>query len=350
MADATRPARPDLTRKASDNLPLPPGIEAFELMRRLESPAHRFGDAGGAGQEPARLGQEIRLGPAAREVARFSPAENGTPAHIALEITGLFGPEGPMPLHLSRRIMERMSERWFAGGSLSEPGADRAFLEFCNLLQHRMMALYYRAFADAQPAVAADHGREGRLSGMVAALAGLGLPGTAEAMDDPALALRHATGLASQIRGPERLAAMLSDLLAAPVRVVEFAPHWQDIPKALASRLGRAHVGLGRGAMPGPRVYQPQARAEIVVGPLTLSQYRALIGHEAPARAALRRLLRFVMGEEIGFDLRLVLAAPEVPAATLGSGVALGRTGWLADRTARDRDDLALPLDERQAA
>ncbi|MBT0777862.1 type VI secretion system baseplate subunit TssG [Paracoccus sp. pheM1] len=345
MADAARPARPDLT----GNPPPPAGIEAFALMRRLESPGRRFGHAGGLEQEPARLGQEIRLGPAACEVARFSPAEGDGPARIALEITGLFGPEGPMPLHLSRRMLERMSERWFAGSAQPEPGADRAFLEFCNLLQHRMMALYYRAFAEAQPAIAADHGREGRLAAMIAALAGLGLPGIAEALDDPAPVLRHATGLASQIRSPETLAALLSDLLDAPVRVAEFVPYWQDIPAALASGLGRAHAGLGRGAMLGPRVYQPQARAEITVGPLGLAQYRRL-AEDGPERAALRRLLRFAMGEEIGFDLRLVLAAPQVPPPRLGAGMALGRTGWLGDGAARDRDDLCLPLDERQAA
>lgn len=337
MADAPRTSPPDLTD-------LPPGIEAFELMRRLESPAHRFGHAGGPAQEPARLGQAIRLGPAACEVAHWSTATADRPARIALEIMGLFGPEGPMPLHISRRIHERMSERWFAGDPLSEPGADRAFLEFGNLLQHRMMALFYRAHAEAQPAIAADHGGRGRLAAMLAALAECGLPG----VEAEAVLLRHATDLASQIRNPERIAALVSDLLAAPVRVREFAPHWQEIPHHLSSRLGRAHAGLGRGALLGPRVYQPQARAELVVGPLDLARYRVLMA-PGPAREALTRLVRLVMGDEIGFDLRLVLAAAEVPPPVLGAGIALGHTGWL-DGPPRDRDDLRQPLDERQAA
>lgn len=342
MADAPRPAPADLTPDAP-----PPGIEAFELMRRLETATQRFGHAAPPAQEPARLGQEVRLGPAAREVADWRPASDQRPARIALEITGLFGPEGPMPLHLSRRILQRLSERWFAGGP--EPGADRAFLEFCNLLQHRMMALFYRAHAEAQPAIAADQGRQGRLGAMIAAMAGLGLPGSAAALPESALATRHATALASDIRSPERLAALLSDLLAAPVRVVEFLPHWQPIPAPLASRLGGPHAGLGAGAVLGPRVYQPQARAGITVGPLPLDQYRAL-AEPGPAQAGLARLLRFVMGEEIGFQLRLVLAAADLPAPRLGSGIRLGRTGWLAGGAARDRDDLARSLDERQVA
>ncbi len=340
MANAPRPAPPDLTD-------VPAGMEAFELMRRLEDGNRRFGHVDGPTREPARLGQEPRLGPAAREVAAWQPADGSRPARIALEITGLFGPEGPMPLHLSRRIMERMSERWFGGDSMAEPGADRSFLEFCNLLQHRMMALYYRAFAEAQPAVAADHDGAGRVAAMLAALSGSGLPGIAAALDDPALVLRHATALASEIRSPERLEAVLADLLGAPVRLREFTPHWQPIPAPLASRLGLTHATLGRGAMLGPRVYQPQARAELVVGPLTLPQYTALM-QEGPARAGLRRLLRFVMGEEIGFDLCLVLAAEAEPPPALGHAVTLGRIGWLGG--GGDRDDLREPLDERQAA
>ncbi|WP_347266001.1 type VI secretion system baseplate subunit TssG [Paracoccus sp. (in: a-proteobacteria)] len=337
MADAPRTSPPDLTG-------LPAGIEAFELMRRHETRERRFGHAGSPAQEPARLGQELRLGPAACEVALWRPASDGRPARIALETIGLFGPEGPMPLHISRRIHDRLSERWFAGDPLSEPGADRAFLEFANLLQHRMMALFYRAHAEAQPAIAADHGGRGRLAAMLAALAECGLPGVP--VED--LLLRHATDLASQIRNPERIAALVSDLLGAPVRLREFAPYWQAMPVHLASRLGRAHAGLGRGAMLGPRVYQPQARAELVVGPLDLPRYRALMV-PGPARDALRRLLRLVMGEEIGFDLRLVLAASEVPPPILGAGMELGRCGWLGG-AARERSDLCQPIDERQAA
>ncbi|WP_299362929.1 type VI secretion system baseplate subunit TssG [uncultured Paracoccus sp.] len=347
MADAAGPARPDLTQDSAAPT-LPAGIEAFELMRRLETPASGFGRSGPAAREPARLGQQVRLSPAPCEVAAWSPPRDDRPAWIAVEITGLFGPEGPMPLHLSRRILERMSERWFRGDRSPEPGADRTFLEFCNLLQHRMMAFHYRAFADAQPAVAADHGGEGRLTLMLAALAGIGLPGSAEALDDPHLVLRHATSLASEIRNPERLEAVLSDLLNASVRVAEFRSCWQVIPPRLASALGRAHADLGGGAMLGPRVYQPQAQAEIIVGPLTFDQYAALMG-PGPPRDALRRLLGFVMGEEIGFDLRLVLAGTEVPDPVLGAGPALGRSAWLAGGAGGDRRDLVVPLDERQA-
>lgn len=349
MADAAGPSRADLNPDNSAQEALPPGIEAFELMRRLETPESRFGRAGGPAREPARLGQQIRLGPAACEVAAWSPAQGEAPARIAVEITGLFGPEGPMPLNLSRRVLERMSERWFPGDPSPEPGTDRTFLEFCNLLQHRMMALYYRAFAESQPAVAADHGGRGRFSDMLAALAGIGLPGVSRTLDDPILVLRHATTLASEPRSPERLEEILSDLLDAPVRVAEFKPYWQVIPSGLGSRLGCVHAGLGRGAVLGPRIYQPQSRAEIVIGPLRAGQYRALMG-PGRLRDSLRRLLAFVMGEEIGFDLRLVLAAAEIPAPMLGEGMALGRTAWLAGGGAGDRGDLVMPLDERQAA
>ena len=57
---------------------------------------------------------------------------------------------------------------------------------------------------------------------------------------------------------------------------------------------------------------------------------------------ALKRAVRDVIGETLDVDLRLVLAAEEVPAAELG-GVRLGRTAWLARPAERgDADDLRL--------
>lgn len=336
MADDAGHPRPDLSFRS----PAPENVQFFELLRRLERGGRRFGRSGGPGQEPARLGQRARLGFATRDVAGFQPGQEDEPARVEIEVLGLFGPEGAMPLHLTRWIMARQAERWFSSGA-ARASADTTFLDFCNMLQHRMLALYWRAWADQHPEVQVEHPGGGRLGAMISTLAGVGLPGLREANSasrDPDLALRLATSLAQEVNGPERLTLYLSDFLGAPVRLVEFIGDWLEIPAPLQSRLGQAHAGLGQGAVVGARVYQRQGRAELRVGPLSLARYVVLVTDRAERRA-LRRAIRLVAGTDIAFDLRPILARDEIPAPRLGQ-VRLGLDCWLgAPRGGGDADD-----------
>lgn len=338
MADDTGPASPDLSKHAA----LPPGQDPaetgfFQLLRLLETETHRFGRAGGPGREPVRLGQNLRLGFATRDVAYMT---KGDPARVDVNVLGLLGPEGPMPLHLTRWVLTRLSNRWFAGGDVGAT-SDTAFLEFCNLLQHRMIALYWRAWAEARPEVQIAHGTGGRTGAMMRTLAGVGLPGgggITETRDR--MTLRHGTSIARQVRGVERLTNYLSDVVGAPVGLREFIGVWTDIPRALQTRLGRTYAGLGTGAVAGARTFARHARVELVVGPLDRTAFDRLTC-AAQAREELRRALLFVLGMEIEANLCLVLSAEDVPSARLGESK-LGRNAWLSPHASRDADDLRL--------
>ena len=63
MADHGRQPQPDLSRSR------PADMDFFELLRRLEAGGRRFGGPGRPDREPARLGQEVRMGFAIRDVA-----------------------------------------------------------------------------------------------------------------------------------------------------------------------------------------------------------------------------------------------------------------------------------------
>ncbi|MBU2980567.1 type VI secretion system baseplate subunit TssG [Lentibacter algarum] len=333
MADDHGHTRADLTgSKAAAQM------DFFELLRQLETEELRFGRAGGAQKEPARLGQTARMSFAASDVASATSGTETRKPQISVNVLGLIGPEGPMPLHMTRWIMARLSNRWFAGDS-SGATADTSFLDFINMLQHRLIALYWRSWADAQPEINIAHGGGGRVTATMRALAGQGLPGTTTGdIRLDGAKLRHATSLVMEARSPERLCAFLETVLGVPVSLKEFAGRWVDIPEPLQSRLGLQHAGLGSGCVVGARVFDRQSHAELQLGPLTFEQFSGFLD-DPDAWVRLRHALVFAAGKDINFGLRLILAAGEVPPAKLGM-CQLGRSAWLAPKEMSGSDDL----------
>ncbi|ESY73661.1 type VI secretion protein [Mesorhizobium sp. LNHC221B00] len=311
----------------------------FELLRRLEQRGGLFGHSGTADLEPARLGQHVRLSFSARDVVKLQDAGQMAPACVTVANLGLLGPEGPMPLHLTRWVLDRLSQRWFIGAD-AEQTSDTTFVDFVNILQHRMIALYYRAWADAHPAVQAERSVGGRVRAMLEAMSGIGLPGTQDPELD-AVRLRQAGSLASQADGVERLTLFLATAFKVPVQIKEFVATWITIPKALQTRLGKTHAGLDRGATIGPRVFSRQSRIELRVGPLSFDDFRSFLPGERRL-SLFKKAVRDMIGETLDVDLRIVLARYAVPPPRVGT-VQLGRTAWLARPADKgDADDLRL--------
>jgi type VI secretion system protein ImpH len=255
---------------------------------------------------------------------------------------GLLGPEGPMPLHVTRWVLDRLSQRWFAGAEARQT-ADTTFVDFVDMLQHRMMALFYRAWADHSPAVQVERQVGGRVRAMLEAMAGIGLPGTHNG-DDPSLdmvKLKQAAALASQVDGPERLTLFISEAFGIPVAIREFVAAWLPIPRGLQTRVGQAFAALGRGATVGRRIFSRQSRVELVLGPVGIGDYLSFLpnGEKYPA---LKRAIRDLAGEQIDVDVRVVLKQAEVPEPRIGE-IRLGRTSWLARPDEKgDADEMRL--------
>ncbi|RWN29892.1 type VI secretion system baseplate subunit TssG [Mesorhizobium sp.] len=358
MADDARQSLPDLDTFDPDRAEeLSETFDFFELLRRLERRGGLFGYSGQPDREPARLGQHVRLSFTAKDVVEFRDAKDKTPgndkssgkdksfgndrgpARVTVANLGLMGPEGPLPLHLTRWVLDRLSQRWFTGVDARQT-SDTTFVDFVNILQHRMIALYYRAWADAHPAVQVERAVGGRVRAMLEAMAGIGLPGTHNP-DLDAVKLRQAASLAGQVDGPERLTLFLAEAFKVPVQIKEFVATWMTIPASLQTRLAQAYAVLGRGATIGPRVFSRQSRIELRVGPLGYEEFKTFLPGGQRLKM-FKQAVRDMVGESLDVDLRIVLAREAVPQPRIGA-VQLGRTTWLARPAERgDADDMRL--------
>jgi type VI secretion system protein ImpH len=161
----------------------------------------------------------------------------------------------------------------------------------------------------------------------------------------PDLAKLHYAGhLSCQTRHADGLQSILGDFLKLPVRVQEFIGHWLPLPRDCRWRLGRARATgtLGESTVVGARVWDRQSKFRVRIGPVGLRDYERLL----PGGVSLARVVAVVrnyVGDQLAWDLNLVLEQAEVPPIRLGAAGRLGWTTWLTSRPlARDGDDLLL--------
>lgn len=308
----------------------------YTALRRIEAlnaERPRFGAGQRLRDDPIRIGQEPALTFAPSTLASFTSRAD-LPPRLEVFFLGLFGPQGPLPIHLTEYARER---RRNAG--------DATFARFADLFHHRMLSLFYRAWALNQPTADYDRPEDSLAASHLGSLFGIGraVLRHRDAVPDDAK-LHYAGHLANQSRHAEGLASMVADFLRVAVEITELVGQWIDIPDGGICRLGEdPQVStLGMNVIIGTRVWTGQQKFRIRLGPLSYADYRRLLpGGESLAR--LVALVRNYLADELDWEANLVLKQSEVPQARLGEHVQLGWTTWLGSAPpATDRDDLRL--------
>jgi type VI secretion system protein ImpH len=338
---------PDLFGRLLDN---PNGFDFFQAVSLLEhlipdrSPVGEFADPS---DEVVRFDTPSSVGFPASSIQALKQGGEGQPAEMTVNFMGLTGPQGTLPLDYSL----------YAAGRIRS--GDRAMKDFLGMFEHRMISLFYRAWAKSHATVGHAEGADRDwLTSYMLNVVGLGTPGLQGRLQLPDEALVYFAGLLAL---PSRPAAALEQLVGdywhVPVQVEQFVGAWYPLARraqtalgessAMGDALGAGEGSLGYGAVAGDEVWDQQGRVRLRIGPLTRRQYdRFLPGGEA--HDALRALTRFFGNDQFDFEVQLVLARDEAPQCRLDPDEAplqLGWGTWL--RTApldRDPDDAVFLL------
>lgn len=317
-------------------------FDFFQAVRKLENAnaelarpgKPRVGHSQHVKDDPVRFGQDASLAFAPSTLSRFLAARGDRPARMYVNFFGLMGPNGPLPLHLTEYIRSRGRNQ-----------GDWTLPRFMNMLQHRMVSLFYRAWATAQQTVQFERGDEDRYAVYVGSSFGIGMPGFRRRDAVPDVAKLHYSGrLVGQTRHPEGLRAMLEDFFKIKVEIEEFVGSWIELPSENQCRLGESPDtgSVGHTAIVGSRVWNCQQRFRIKFGPMSFADYQRML----PTGDSLKRLVGWVknyLGDELLWDLQLILKREEVPSSQLGGLGQLGWTTWVRKGEAtRDADDLVL--------
>jgi type VI secretion system protein ImpH len=325
MARHTRqapdPVAPDARALEAALHERPFDFEFFEAMRRIECAyphRPRLGHSTKPAEDPVRLAHAATLEFQSRSIESFEPGVAGAPGRLHGLFLGLFGTNGPLPLHLTEHAVDRQRN-----------AHDRTLVAFADIFHHRMLSLFYRAWADAQPTVQFDRPEEDRFRIYVGALIGIGTPELERRDALPDQYKRFFAGrLVAQARNAEGLKGFIEHYFSVPVRVIEFMVGWMALPPDAHLRMGTAMASMGRNAMLGAQVRGAQQRFRLRIGPLSLNEFnRFLPGGDALGQLA--AAVKLYVGAEMGWDVQLVLKKDEVPATHLGRSGRMGFSTWM---------------------
>ena len=296
--------------------------------------------------EPIRLTQHpsLMFAPSTLYQYREGVAANGL-GRLAVHHFGLFGPNGALPQHLTEYVQERILHY-----------KDETIARFCDIFQHRMILLFYRAWADCQAAPSLDRPGRDNFTRYASSLIGLGQPSLRNRDSVPDhLKLHHAGHLVRLSRNPEGLTRTLAALLRVPVAMQEYCVQWLRLAEADRTRLssvasagdggqhrielGTASSRLGQGAIAGAKMPDAQHKFRLRIGAMSLLEFeRYLPG--GIRFTQVRDWVRNYIGVELAWDAQIVLKREEVPAARLGTYGQLGWTSWLGMPAARRKQDV----------
>jgi type VI secretion system protein ImpH len=218
----------------------------LNLMRRVEA---QFCDApAGSTWQPRmekfRLGQTPALTFAPREIAQVTWQKGRL--HLSLYSLGLWGSNGPLPLHYTELALNRAESRH-----------DPTLTRFSNLFHHRWLTQFYQAWRSAQSAGGGlDKPEYDRFAFYIASLSGQDLRESSGSSLPDHVRLAASAHLVRESRNPDGLAATLSHYFSVPFRVQEFVLHWIVVADDEITRLGTAAQSsvIGNGALIGREV------------------------------------------------------------------------------------------------
>jgi type VI secretion system protein ImpH len=295
----------------------------FDVLRYVEAvnpDKPRLGESVKVTDDPILIRQQPSMAFAPATISKFVPGYKNQDQLYNLPY-GVFGPNGPLPLHLTEYAYER---------ELQE--GDETFSRFADVFHHRMISLLFRAWANTQPSIGLDRPETNKFDQFVGAIAGT-------YVDDDRLGDRaihpklYRAGLFSQqTRSADGLETLLCDHFQLPFHVSQYSGGWLTLRNSDRFRIGSHGFAnmLGENSCLGSGVYDCQHKFTITTGELSFEQFEKLLP-STESYKTLYDLITDYIGISFEWDLVLKLKASETPAWTLGQKGHLGWTNWLGE-------------------
>jgi type VI secretion system protein ImpH len=315
-------------------------FQAVSLLQRLRPERQPVGEFSHPESEVVHFRVNNELGFPASQIQELQFSELTGHAEMMVNFMGLTGPAGVLPYFYTELILERLRAK------------DRSLEAFLNIFNHRSISLFFRAWQKYRFPATYSSGERDRFTHHLFDLIGMGTQGMLGRQAIADEALLHYVGLfGMQTRSAIALESILRDYFEVPIEIEQFAGDWYRLSANAQCRLDEEEEPaqqLGTGAIVGDEVWHQQSRARIRIGPLSLEQYRDFLP-DGSAFEPLKAITRFFSGDELDFEIQLILRREETPGLQIDLDSAeaprLGWVTWLKSiPLGRNPDETILPL------
>ena len=318
-------------------------VRLLQLISPQRAPIGRFAEPA---HEAVRFTSHQTLSHPPSEIHSFEEKQD-SPHQLSVNFMGLTGPVGELPVAYTSHVIARLQ------------AGDSTIASFFDIFNHRMVSLFYRAWERYRFTIPYERGEMGGLTQYMLDFLGLGTPGLQDRQEVGDQSLIYYSGLLTQRpRSAQSLRQILQDYFEVPVEIIQFIGAWRKLDRNTICILddneefAPASSRLGLGAVAGDEVWDPQSIVRIRLGPLTLNRYLEFLPNGS-AYPALRAIARFFAGQELDFEVQLVLKREEAVGVQLGVDTGMEpQLGWLSWIKSvpmdRDPDDTVYRLWEEE--
>ena len=295
-------------------------FDFYAVLRRIErsfADRPRIGDGASLRDEYVDLGQDPYMDFPASNLSKFERKDDGR-FHILVKFLGLMGPQGALPLSTTEEAHGWTRMR------------DDAFARFLDLLNHRFLQLFFRAWSDARPAGQHDRPQADRFVSYVGATIGTGSTPFRDRDSVPdAAKLAFAGLMAPAAKSASRLRGVLSGLFGVQVEIDEFVGSRLVFEESERTHIGRNNCGLGTGLLVGGSVFSVQDKFRVRLFVKSMAEYVTYLPTGRRCEP-LADLVFFYAGEQLEWDVELAIPAGAIEPVRLSRFGQLGWTSWMA--------------------
>jgi type VI secretion system protein ImpH len=311
-------------------------FQAVRLLERVFAEKKPVGGSALPSEEGVRFRSRIALDFPPSEIHELREQPDGETLQMLVNFMGMVGVSGVLPTQYTELVLNRIRYQ------------DTALWSFLDIFTHRSVSMFFRAWAKYRFPVAYERGNDDFTSYLFD-VAGLGTDGLRGRMALGDETLLPYTGLIAQRpHSANAVENVICDYFQVPAKIEQFFGQWLPLNKQDLTKLGEDNSCLGLNAIIGARIWHQQSKFRAKIGPVGFKQFQAFLPN-GTAYAKVRSIIKFLVGLEFDFDLRLKLKASEVPGTILTTRAVrkplLGWTSFLKTRPfVKDDDQLVLAL------
>jgi type VI secretion system protein ImpH len=309
-------------------------FQAVRLMEKLVPESRTVGREALPDQEPVRFRSHVSFDFPPSEIQEINETVDDLTgerrAEMLVNFMGMVGSSGVLPMHYTELVLDRIRHR------------DTAMWAFLDIFTHRAVSMFYQAWSKYRFPIGYERGRD-EFTEYLFDIAGLGTKGLRGRMSVDDEALLPYSGLISQKpHSANALENVLSDYFGVGAKIEQFFGQWLKLEPQDCTYLGEKNNVLGISAIAGTSVWSQQTKFRVVLGPLTFKQFQSLLPSGTAYKEA-ESLVRFMMGSELDFDIKLLLSGRQVPGTVLTTRAVrrpmLGWTSYLKTSAFTTDDD-----------